>query len=241
MQRRRRIMHVTEPTGVRTARATFTGMDMEKLKRQRTELVKATAWRKRHGLWDPTSVVIDIDVVLHTGVPRLDIKRPSPGLSVASSEAEQPTAAQDRQLPHRLEDAVPPENAQGAAVVLPGREGEVEDHQQRRLGLGGKGIDALGPAHGPRPQLWALSEGIVDHDRGPEPGGRPLGGLGHPDRGGVGAAHDVVEVEVEVAQLLAPETERLTGDALRESSALGFYRANARADRQDHEEDHELC
>lgn len=43
MQRRRRIMHVTEATGVRTARATFTGMDIEKLKRQRTELVKATA------------------------------------------------------------------------------------------------------------------------------------------------------------------------------------------------------
>ena len=71
----------------------------------------------------------NINIVLNNSIPTLEIKPMSPSLSIPSSKPEESTSSNHRHLPHLVEDAVPPQDGDGAAIVLTFNESKV--HSQR--------------------------------------------------------------------------------------------------------------
>lgn len=163
-----------------------------------------------------------VNVVLHDGVTSVEIQRVGLGVCVATREPERAAPANDGHLPDRIEHLVPSQQAQVASVIFPFHERQVHHHQQAQLVLGSRRVYSLGLAHelglGVRPN----GERIVHHHHGPERrlGGVGHGGLRHPHGGGIAAADDVVEVEVEVAQLLLAEAKRRRRENPREAGGL---------------------
>ncbi|CAL9198205.1 unnamed protein product, partial [Musa hybrid cultivar] len=150
-------------------------------------------------------VMRDEEIVLDDGVAGVGVEAVRPGLGVAAGQPEQPAPANHRHLPHAGEHRVPPQYGDRAPVVLPLDEGEVHGHEQRRLLLGGEGVESLSPADEPRGQLRPQSHGVVHHHHHAERGGRRVrrGGLRHAHRARARPADHVVPVEPQVAQLLA--------------------------------------
>ncbi|KAK3437921.1 hypothetical protein EUGRSUZ_C02556 [Eucalyptus grandis] len=160
----------------------------------------------------------DINIVIYDGVPGLAVHRVRLCLCVPAGEPEEPAPADDGHLPHTGEHRVPAEHAQRAPVVLPLSEHVVLHHEQPNVVLRRQRVDTLGPPDLLGAHLGAFGQWVIDHDHGPEPCGRRVGHLGLSDAHGgrVAPAHDVVEVEVEVAQLLLLEPELLGEEAARE-------------------------
>lgn len=72
----------------------------------------------------------NINIVLNNSIPTLEIKPMSPSLSIPSSKPEESTPSNHRHLPHLVEDAIPPQYGDGAAIVLPFSDGEIHSHEQ---------------------------------------------------------------------------------------------------------------
>jgi hypothetical protein len=143
--------------------------------------------------------VHDVDVVLNDGITGAEVDPVRAQRRVPGGEPERGRAADDGELADLVERAVPAEQRQRAAVELAGREDEVHGLQEAQLRLVRAHVQALRPAHGPRPRLRALRQRVVHHVHHPEHGhGRGVRRGDHPHRRGRLAAHRVVEVEVEV-------------------------------------------
>ncbi|KAF8035583.1 hypothetical protein BT93_C1574 [Corymbia citriodora subsp. variegata] len=186
------------------------------------------------------SIMEDINIVLHDGVPGLAVERVRLCPCVPAGEPKGPAPADDRHLPHAGGHRVPAEHAQRAPVVLPLAEHVVLHHEQAEFVLRRQRVDPLGPPHLLGAHLGAFGQRVVDHDHGAEPRGRRVGhlGLGDAHGGRVGPAHDVVEEEVEVAQLLLLEPELLREEAPREGMRVCGDK-NGR--HEEEREDYELC
>ncbi|KAH0453687.1 hypothetical protein IEQ34_018011 [Dendrobium chrysotoxum] len=65
----------------------------------------------------------DMDVILHDGVTGGEIKPNGPRQGIPPREAEEPAAADDGHLPHRVERRVATQYGEDAAVVLARGEG----------------------------------------------------------------------------------------------------------------------
>ena len=90
------------------------------------------------------SSIVNIHVELNRVIPRLGIKTESPGLNIPSGKFEDPTSTNNGQLPHLLREGAPPSERDGAAVVLPLCQCEVENQQKIQLRLRRGGNQALG-------------------------------------------------------------------------------------------------
>jgi len=77
--------------------------------------------------------VVNIDVVLNRVVPRLGIKRQSPGLNKAPGKSENTSATNHRHLPHLLSNGASPRERDGATVVLSFGQHKVRNHQKGKL------------------------------------------------------------------------------------------------------------
>jgi hypothetical protein len=162
----------------------------------------------------PPSVLLvhDVDVVLDGGVAGADVEPVRAQQRVAAGEAEGARAADDGELAHGVERAVPAEQRQRAAVVGPRREHQVHGLQEAEPGLVGPHVQPLGAADGGGALLGPLRQRVVHHVHHPEHGHRRRRRgrrrLHHAHRRRRLAAHRVVEVELEVRRvgrlLLAP-------------------------------------
>lgn len=109
-------------------------------------------------------------VFKHTIIPR-NIERVSARDRISTRQPENSRAADHRQLTRRQHDLIPPGDADGAPVVLPRREDEVEvDRDGAHLQVGRRG-GPLHPAHGGRPDIRPRCHEVVHDADGPEPRG----------------------------------------------------------------------
>ncbi|RAL48523.1 hypothetical protein DM860_005947 [Cuscuta australis] len=143
----------------------------------------------------------NVNIVLHDGVSGGGIINASLRQSIAASEPEKSSPADNRHLPHGGGHGVSSQHTQAASAVLPTHKREVENHQQSDLVDGGRRVHPLRPPDEPGREVRAGGQWVVDHGHHPEPGGGSVGGggLGYLDGGGVFAGDDVVEEEAEVA------------------------------------------
>ncbi|RDX57981.1 hypothetical protein CR513_62740, partial [Mucuna pruriens] len=148
----------------------------------------------------------NINIVLNNSIPSLEIKPMSSSLSIAPSKPEESTPTNNRHLPDLVEDAVPPQDGDGAAIVLPFNEGKVHGHEKINLALRSRGVEPLSLSHQLGTQLGPQRQRIVDHVHQAE--GRRGVQLrrrrNNRHRRGVASAHYVVPVEPEMAQLFLP-------------------------------------
>lgn len=155
----------------------------------------------------------NINVVLHHGVVGAVIHLVSPRLSIPTSKSEKPAAADDRHLSHGGGHRVPPQDAQITSVVLPFNKREIHNHQEPKFRLRRRGVQSLSSSQQFRPDFRPLRQRIVRHhhraEQSPRRVGRPRRRSDDQHRRGIPAAEDVVEVEVEVAQLLLPPEAEL--------------------------------
>ncbi|KAH0452901.1 hypothetical protein IEQ34_017225 [Dendrobium chrysotoxum] len=137
----------------------------------------------------------DMDIILHDSVTVGEIKPNGPRQGIAPREAEEPAAADDGHLPHWVERRVATQYGEDAAVI--------HGHEEAQLLLGRPGVHALGPAHWLRLRVGAFGQKIVHYGyNSEERKGLAAGGrFGDWHCGGVAASDDIVEVEVEVAEL----------------------------------------
>lgn len=103
----------------------------------------------------------DVDIVLDNGAAVLEVEPVCMDLGVAAGEAEGAGAAAAGHLADVGERAVAAEHGDHAAVVRAGGENEVHGLQEARLGLVGRHLQVLGPAHGRRPGLGSLCQRVV--------------------------------------------------------------------------------
>ncbi|CAH9094620.1 unnamed protein product [Cuscuta europaea] len=89
----------------------------------------------------------DVSIIFDGGIASFDIKPVSPGLNVAASEPEEPTAADDGHLPYRIEHRVPADHSEGAAVILAFDESQIHDHQEPKICLSRGSIKPLRSSH----------------------------------------------------------------------------------------------
>nr|KYP70642.1 hypothetical protein KK1_009866 [Cajanus cajan] len=75
----------------------------------------------------------DVKVVLNNGIPCLAIKSVRPGLGIATCETESSAAADNRYFPDGGEHHVPPQQADGTAIVFLLGESHVEDYRKPNL------------------------------------------------------------------------------------------------------------
>lgn len=150
------------------------------------------------------SIVKHHEVVLDHRITRSGTELGGLRRGNASRQPENAGAAEHRHLPVLVADGVVAHHAERAPVVGAAGEDEVERHEEAELVGGGVAGDPLGPAHdlrfGPGPDCeWVVYDGDE-----PEEGRRRGGGVGlsHRNGGGVLAADDVVEVEVELGHFL---------------------------------------
>ena len=145
----------------------------------------------------------DSNIVLNNGIPSPHINPVSLGQSVPARKPEQPAAADHRHLPHRPHRRVAAEHRQHAAIILSHGEVEVHRLQEPQLLLRSTGVHPLGAPDARRVRVRARSQPVVHHgDHAKHGAGRGVGGARDADGSRVAAADDVVEVEMEVAQLL---------------------------------------
>uniref|UniRef100_A0A8R7Q0T6 Uncharacterized protein n=1 Tax=Triticum urartu TaxID=4572 RepID=A0A8R7Q0T6_TRIUA len=105
---------------------------------------------------------LQVHVDLEHGVVGGGVVGIRPKQAVSSSPAEGAGAADDRQLPDGVEDGVPGEHGDGAAVVLPRREQQVGAEQQRGVRLRREEVEPLRPPDDRRRRTGPLGESIVD-------------------------------------------------------------------------------
>ena len=67
----------------------------------------------------------------------------SSGLSIASGETEAAVSSDDRHFSYGVENGIPTEDGDGAALVFTVSEGEVHGHQKPDFLLCGGGVQAL--------------------------------------------------------------------------------------------------
>lgn len=136
--------------------------------------------------------------------PSLWIKKDSINFSIPRSKSKHPTAPNNRNLSKILRDAVPPQDRDGAAIVLPFGQHEVQNHQQVELRLRGGSIQPLHSPHQLRATLWPRRQGVVHYPHRPEGGGGVVLGQRWDDgnTGSVVRGEGLVEVESEMTNLV---------------------------------------
>uniref|UniRef100_F6HLG0 Uncharacterized protein n=1 Tax=Vitis vinifera TaxID=29760 RepID=F6HLG0_VITVI len=115
-----------------------------------------------------------------------------------------PTAADDQHLPHLSEDGVSAQNIKSTIVILALHENKIQHHQQAYFRLQRRCV--LGFSHHLGVRFGSLGQEIVHHEHRRRLVGH--GGLSNSHGDGFRGADNVVEVEVEVAELLFVETHR---------------------------------
>ncbi|KAL2337659.1 hypothetical protein Fmac_012105 [Flemingia macrophylla] len=153
----------------------------------------------------------NINGVLNNGITSGEIKGMSPSLSIASSKPEESTPSNDRHLPDLVEDTVPAQDGDGAAIVLAFNKSEVHSHEKSHLALGGGGVEPLSLPHKLRAQLGAQGQRVVDHvDQPKGRGGVNLRGRwNNHDRCGTPSTLYVVPIELELAELFLFQAQQL--------------------------------
>lgn len=158
--------------------------------------------------------MVDENVVFDDGIALGEIDRVKLGLSVATSEAKSPSAADNGHFPHRFaHDHVSGKDADGAAVEVSVGEGHGHDHHEAHLRLRNGSVNALRLPNQFGVGFGSGREGVVHGHNGSE-GKGVLGfsvGLGHNDHARVGAGDYVVEEEVKVCELVLAETHERWG------------------------------
>ncbi|KAL9164868.1 hypothetical protein ABFS82_06G133500 [Erythranthe guttata] len=171
----------------------------------------------------------DIDIVLNnSNTSNLHVDLVSTCPSIPSSKSENAAATDDGHLPHGGEHRVPPQYTESATVELPLSKHIVQHHQKPQVVQIRRGVHPLRSSHNFGAYIRAKSQNVVDNLHKAESGGRGVGdgGFGHSEGGWVAAPDNVVEVEVEVAELLCFHAHFFHGHFSRE-----FLRHN----RGDHE------
>lgn len=161
--------------------------------------------------------MVDENVVFHDGIAFGEIDGVKLGLSIATSEAKSPSAANNGHFPHRFaHDHVSGQDADGAAVEFSVGEGHGHDHHEPHFRLRYGSVNPLRLPHQFGVGFGSRRQGVVHGHNGSE-GKGVLGfsvGLGHNDHAGVGPRDHVVEEEVKVGELVLPETHQRWGQRL---------------------------
>jgi len=161
--------------------------------------------------------MVDENVIFHDGIAFGKIDRVKLGLSVATSEAESPSAANNGHFPHRFAHYhVSPQHADGAAVEVSVGEGHGHHHHKPHLRLRYGRVNPLRLPHQFGVGFGSRRQGVVHGHNGSE-GKGVLDfsvGLGHNDHARVGPRDYVVEEEVKMGELVLPETHQRWGESL---------------------------
>ena len=153
----------------------------------------------------------DVNIVLHNSVPCLVIETILLQISKATCQLENPTSANNRQFSFVLEYQVPTQQAQSAAIELPFREHQVEEHHQGNLVLVWKPVQSLSLSDNFVPGIRPNGQRVVGYCQESEKRGGSVGPLGLCNLHccGLGPACNVVQEEVKVEQLLLFQTQRI--------------------------------
>ena len=81
-----------------------------------------------------------INIIFNDGIQCGGVEILSLGQSMASSESEAAGSSDDRHLSYVMENRVPTQDGDGAAIVFAVSEGEVHSHQKSNLVLCGGGV-----------------------------------------------------------------------------------------------------
>ena len=87
----------------------------------------------------------DMNIIVNDGIKSGRVEIISVSKSEASSKAEAATTTDDRQLPDRLENGVPAQDCDGAALVFTLSQSEIHSHQQPHLIQCGRSVKPLRP------------------------------------------------------------------------------------------------
>jgi len=90
-----------------------------------------------------TSIMEDINIILHGSITSFEVNLMSICLSIASCKPEQPTSTNNRHLSDAGKHIVSPQNAKGAAIILPFCENKVQCHQKTKFTLWCRCINPL--------------------------------------------------------------------------------------------------
>ena len=170
----------------------------------------------------------------------------SPGLSIATSKSEKPTAADDRHLPHPREYCVSSQDTETTAVIFAIHERKSQRHQESHFLLRRRCIYSLRSSYKLGAGFGSHSQRIVHHKHRAEKRRRFVGhgSVGDFHGGGFCAGDDVMEVEVEVAELLCLEAHpfgrKVSGEMVGFLAGTGSY-DDGNGGEEEAEKDEEFC